>query len=116
MKDDKGLAVMIGVGKPKDGMGDSSKPEGDMGEDICFPLPQGLDVSDGDTVNLPTKYNVRDGNMYPIEVAGKAIQPDENDEANDNPDEENSEQSLDSKREKFKQMAMAEDKQLGYEG
>lgn len=114
MKDDKGLAVMIGMGKPKPGMNDD-KPMGEADDDICFPMPEGLDVSDGDTVELPTKYNIKDGNMYPIEVSGKQIQPDENKEDGGNPDEEQGE-TLDQKGERFRKAAEDADKQLGYEG
>ncbi len=103
---DKGLAVMIGVGKPK------GNPMNDMDQDVCFPVPEGLSVSDGETVELPTKYSVREGQMYPIEVAGNAIKA-ENEMSEESSEEEP--ETLEQKGDRFRRMAVEKDKQLGYE-
>lgn len=131
---DKGLAVIIGIGKPKGAMTadkasqmddmqdkDGTYDDGNEDMDVCFPTPKGLSVKDGETVNLETTYEVKDGNLYPIKVNGRDIEANEDkEEAGESPEEEKAEEDggedLAAQRDKFRGMAQKQDSQLGYGG
>lgn len=133
MKDDKGVDLIIGIGKPKGAMDmkkakemddkDGTYDDGNEDMDVCFPVPKGLKVADGDIVKLETTYEIKDGDMYPTQVEGHDIEANEDKEESDEEDTKDGDggdgvdpDDLSAQRDHFRNMAKAQDQQLGYGG